>query len=734
MTTDVRSAFGTHRLHPDMRRLLEGRLHDPRSVLGCHAVGDRTRLRVALPHAHSARLARSNVPLTRIEETYVFECTLERGALVHPVAVLWIDDAGHAHETYDPYSFPLQISSRELADFGHGHSCRAYRFLGSHVATLDGVQGMRFAVWAPDAERVSVVGDFNGWDGRAHPMIVRDASGVWELFVPGIAAGVHYKYEIRNRASGRLLVKSDPYAGRFELRPATASITPSADAFDWNDDQWIHERQRKRWRSEPISVYELHLGSWRRGAAGEFLNYRSIARELVEHVSRLGFTHVELMPITEHPFDDSWGYQTTGFFAPTSRFGDPNDFRAFVDYLHQHGIGVILDWVPGHFPKDVHALAEFDGSKLYEYADWQKGEHPDWQTLVFNYSRNEVRSFLFSSAVYWLEEFHIDGLRVDAVASMLYLDYSREHGRWTPNVHGGNENLEAIDFLKRLNEITHGECPGTFTVAEESTAWPKVSRPTFEGGLGFSFKWNMGWMHDTLLYMKKDPVHRCYHHDLLTFGPMYAFTEHFMLPLSHDEVVHGKGSLLGRMPGDHWQRFANLRLLYTFQWTYPGKKLLFMGGELAQPWEWDHHASVPWHLLGDAGHAGITALLADLNRLYRERRALQHDSESDCFYWLSWEDRASSVLSFARRDGDSHLLVVLNFTPVARDAYRIGVPFAGTYVELLNSDSRFYGGSDFGNALPLSSEPIPHMGQGQSVTMRLPPLGGVILTLRGPGG
>jgi 1,4-alpha-glucan branching enzyme len=547
------------------------------------------------------------------------------------------------------------------------------------------------------------------------------------LFLPELGSGELYKYEIFTRDGRELKLKTDPYAAAFENRPATAAVTTAASAFRWDDAEWLRRRRSRDWLREPISIYEVHLGSWRRSASGQFLSYRELARQLGAYAADLGFTHVELLPITEHPFDDSWGYQCTGYFAPTRRHGTPDELREFIAELHKLGLGVLLDWVPAHFPKDDHALARFDGTALYEYGDRQKGEHPDWNTLVFNYSRNEVQSFLLSSAVCWLEDFHFDGLRVDAVASMLYLDYSRKHGEWTPNVHGGNENLEAIAFVRRLNETTHATCPGTLMLAEESTAWPQVSRPTYSGGLGFTFKWNMGWMHDTLRYATLDPVHRKFHHSLLTFGPIYAFTENFVLPLSHDEVVHGKRSLLDKMPGDEWQRFANLRLVLLYQWTYPGKKLLFMGGEFGQPREWNHHESLPWHLADEPRHAGVRALVRDLNRVYRGVPALhRRDHEANGFAWLNWQDDPNSVLSYLRRDGDDHAVVVLNFTPVPRHGYRVGVPIGGRYREVLNSDSKYYGGSDVGNPV-VDTEQVPCMGHPHSIVLSLPPLGGLVL-------
>jgi 1,4-alpha-glucan branching enzyme len=712
----------------DVQRLLSGRLHDPRRVLGVHAMhGGRVVLRAHLPHAERAELVEPQAALARVGDSALFEWSGPAADLEELYRLRWQSGDGGWHEHYDPYSFPLTIEQADLERFGAGAHSRAYEFLGARGMSCAGVTGMRFAVWAPNAERVSVIGHFNQWDGRCHPMSVRGGSGVWELFVPELGADELYRFEIRNRHSGDLRIKTDPYATVLEHRPANASLTPRPSQFVWTDDAWLEKRAARHWHREPLSIYEVHLSSWRRGPNGEFLNYRELARRLGQHVTELGFTHVELMPITEHPLDDSWGYQCTGYFAPTRRHGDPEDLRAFVAELHALGVGVILDWVPGHFPKDDYALARFDGTPLYEYDDPQKGEHPDWGTLVFNYSRNEVRSFLMSSAIYWLDEFHFDGLRVDAVASMLYLDYSRKAGEWAPNVHGGNENLEAIDFLRRLNELTHGACPGTITLAEESTAWPQVSRPTYHGGLGFSFKWNMGWMHDTLVYMSKDPVHRRHHHNLLTFGPIYAFTENFVLPLSHDEVVHGKRSLYAKMPGDEWQKFANFRLLLSYQWTYPGKKLLFMGGELGQSEEWDHRGSVPWHLADEHRRAGLMALIKDLNRLYRTTAALhKRDHEADGFSWLSWEDAHNSVLSYVRHDGDDHVVVILNFTPVPREDYRVGVPRAGRYRTLLNSDSTFYGGTNLGNSIAVS-EPVACMGRAQSIRLSLPPLGALIL-------
>jgi 1,4-alpha-glucan branching enzyme len=684
-------------------------------------------VRVLRPDAARVQLPASGLDLVRIAGTALFEGIAPRRSVEPPYRIRWQTPDGRWHEGYDPYSFPLEIDGTDLARFADGTHIHAHKFLGAHMRTIGGVRGIRFAVWAPNAERVSVVGTFNHWDGRYNPMSVRGNSGVWELFLPELPAGELYKYEIYARDTRELKLKTDPYGAAFENRPATASVTTPAPSFVWNDAAWLEQRARRDWLKEPVSIYEVHLGSWRRNAAGSFLSYREIGSQLAAYVEDLGFTHVELMPVTEHPFDDSWGYQCTGYFAPTSRHGSPDELRELVAQLHARGIGVLLDWVPGHFPKDDHALARFDGTALYEYGDPQKGEHPDWSTLVFNYTRHEVQSFLLSSAICWLEEFHFDGLRVDAVASMLYLDYSRDVHEWTPNQQGGNENLEAIAFLKRLNETTHVTCPGTITVAEESTTWPQVSRPVYSGGLGFTFKWNMGWMHDTLSYMTKDPVHRRFHHNLLTFGPMYAFTENFVLPLSHDEVVHGKRALLDKMPGDEWQRFANLRLLLTYQWTYPGKKLLFMGAEFAQSREWSHHGALPWHLADDPRHAGVRSLVRDLNRLYRDTPALHRlDHDGGGFQWLSWQDDAQSILSYLRKAGDEHVVVVLNFTPVPRYGYRVGVPRSGRYREILSSDSHYYGGSNVGNAVA-ETEATPWMEQPNSIVVTLPPLGGIVL-------
>jgi 1,4-alpha-glucan branching enzyme len=610
--------------------------------------------------------------------------------------------------------------------FASGQHVEAWRMLGAHPASYDGVPGVRFAVWAPNAERVSVVGPFCEWDGRRLPMRVLGGSGVWELFVPGLAIGEIYKFELRNRTTGAVEVKTDPYAFAMEMRPATAGLVTDPFSYSWHDQQWMQRREQQDWLHEPLSIYEVHTGSWNRHPDGTFYSYRELAAELLPYVKRLGFTHIELLPIAEHPLDDSWGYQTTGYFAPTRRHGPPDELKYFIDCCHEQGVGVLLDWVPAHFPRDAHGLARFDGTALYEYADPRKGEHQDWGTYIFNYERHEVRSFLLASACYWLEHFHFDGLRVDAVASMLYLDFGRGTN-YVPNRHGGRENLEAIDFLRDLNRVTHSRSPGTVIMAEESTDWPMVSRPVDGGGLGFSMKWNMGWMHDTLNYFKKDPLWRKHHQDNLTFVMMYAYTENFILPLSHDEVVHLKRSLLGRMPGDRWQQLANLRLLFTYMWTLPGKKLLFMGGEIAHPWEWDFHVALPWNLLEHAEHRGVQQLVADLNHIYVGEPAMhRHEFQPEGFRWIDCADREQSVLAFERIAGDQHLVVVLNFTPQPRHAYRVGVPAAGAWRVLLNSDSHHYGGANIGEP-EVQAVPVPFHGQAFSILLDLPPLAGLIL-------
>jgi len=727
------------RLPNELLRIIAATHHDPFEVLGRHPLGAAanvacdTLIRVYLPGARNASLLthQGSQPLVRIEGTDFFEWSGLGKLIPTAYQVEWVDRHNNAHCEFDPYCFAPQLGELDIHLFNEGQHWNIYEHLGSHPHKVDEVDGVLFATWAPSAERISVVGDFNDWDGRHHPMRVRGGSGLWEVFIPGVKPGALYKFEVRNRESGSVFLKTDPYGQAFEMRPLTGSIVTAKDDYQWRDGNWMDNRAKWDWQHSPLSIYEVHLGSWRRGWIGEFLNYREIAHQLVDYVKPLGFTHIEVLPISEHPLDDSWGYQTTGYFAPTSRFGTPADFRYFVDYLHQHGLGIILDWVPAHFPKDAHALARFDGTALYEHEDPRLGEHRDWGTLIYNYGRNEVRNFLLANALFWLKEYHIDGLRVDAVASMLHLDYSREEGEWIPNIHGGNENLEAMAFLQQLNVLCHGQHPGTLVIAEESTSWPQVTGPTWVGGLGFSMKWNMGWMHDTLTYMTKEPVHRQYHHDQLTFGMMYAFTENFQLPFSHDEVVHGKGSMINKMPGDDWQKFANLRLLYTYMYSYPGTKLLFMGCEFGQWSEWAQARSLDWNLLDYDLHRGLQGLVKDLNHQYRAQPALhQRSFQGDGFEWVDCHDSTQSIISFIRKSDKDFILVVLNFTPVPRSNYRIGVPAAGTYYEVLNSDSSFYGGSNLGNGNPLYTQDVPWMNHAQSLEITLPPLGALFLKLQ----
>ncbi|MFL6196182.1 MAG: 1,4-alpha-glucan branching protein GlgB [Thermoanaerobaculia bacterium] len=627
------------------------------------------------------------------------------------------------------------ITEQDLYLFNEGTHYRLYEKLGAHAGTDGDREGTWFAVWAPDAESVAVIGDWNGWDKRADLMAARGGSGVWEAFVPDVTPGMRYKYHVASRYRGHRADKADPMGFFNEVPPLRASMVWDLE-YDWWDDEWMLSRKEKQELAAPVSVYEVHLGSWRRvpEEGNRSLTYREAAPLLAEHVKKLGFTHIELLPITEHPFYGSWGYQTTGFFAPTSRYGTPQDLMYFVDHLHREGIGVILDWVPSHFPGDEYGLAFFDGTHLYEHADPRKGYHPDWSSYIFNYGRNEVRSFLISSALFWLEKYHIDGLRVDAVASMLYLDYSRKAGEWIPNEHGGRENLEAIGFLRALNEEVYKTFPDVQTVAEESTAWPMVSRPLYVGGLGFGYKWDMGWMHDALAYFANDPIHRKFHHNQITFRSIYAFNENFLLPLSHDEVVHGKGSLVNKMPGDVWQKLANLRLLYGHMYAQPGKKLLFMGAELAQWREWNHDSSLDWHLLDDPGHAGVSRWLEDLNRLYRELPALHElDCNPDGFEWIDGSDAEKSVIAFLRRGkAGEPVAVIFNFTPVVRENYRVGVPGRGYWKELLNSDAAEYGGGGVGNQGGVDAVPIPMHGKTHSLTLTLPPLGVLFLRRDAP--
>jgi len=713
-------------LSKELTSLSQARHHNPFELLAKQP--SENLIRLFLPWAEEVLLEDNQESFSRIPGSDYFQWSGDLSKVPEHYLIRWTDKKGNMHISHDPYTFTAQISEYDLHLFAEGKHQHCYRFLGANPISVDGIEGILFATWAPNAERVSVISDFNHWDGRCHPMRSRGSSGIWEIFIPDIQPGCTYKFEILNRHNDALMTKTDPYGRIFQKRPETASMVAAADTYQWRDSKWIKDRDSDNWLNIPVSIYEVHLGSWQLSENNEFLNYREIAHRLVEYLKPMGFTHIELLPITEHPLDASWGYQTTGYFAPTSRFGDLDDFRYFVDYCHQNQIGVILDWVPAHFPKDDHGLAFFDGNALYEHEDPKQGEHRDWGTLIFNYGRNEVKNFLIASAMFWLDEFHLDGLRVDAVASMLYLDYSREDDDWLPNQHGGNENLEAIDFFKELNHLTHVNHPGTLIIAEESTSWPQVTRPGWLGGLGFSMKWNMGWMHDILSYFSKDPIHRHFHHDQLTFGMLYAFSENFILPFSHDEVVHGKYSMLEKMPGDDWQKFANLRLLYTFMYAYPGKKLLFMGCEFGQREEWNFEQGLSWDELRSPRHKGVHTLVADLNKQYTKIPALyKYDFEEQGFDWIDCHDSDQSVISFQRNADGEFVVVILNFTPVPRSSYRIGVPKAGIYQEILNSDSIFYGGSNISNGTAIKSEPIAWMGKEHSIVITLPPLGGLIL-------
>ena len=721
-------------LEPDgTDALVVGDHGNPFAILGRHATPFEGMcvVRAFLPGADAVEVIPASnarrISLAAIRDEGFFAALLREDSLgrTYRLAASYGD---HRVELEDPYRFPLMLGEMDVYLLAEGTHRHAYGALGAHRACYDGVEGTRFAVWAPNARRVSVVGDFNDWDGRRHPMRLRPECGCWEIFLPGIGDGQLYKYEIKTGA-GDILLKADPFARSAECPPATASRVLAPSQYIWQDDRWMDKRVCANWRREPISIYEVHLGSWRRRDDGAWLSYRELAEQLVPYVADVGFTHIELLPITEHPFDGSWGYQPSGLFAPTARFGAPDDLRCLVDACHRAGIGVILDWVPGHFPGDAHGLGCFDGTYLYEHEDERRGRHKDWDTLIYNYGRNEVANFLIASAIYWLREFHIDGLRIDAVASMLYLDYSRAADEWMPNVYGDNRNLEAVRFLQELNTAIYRELPDTMSIAEESTAWPMVSRPVDAGGLGFGFKWNMGWMHDTLRYMQHDPIHRKYHHNDLTFGMLYAYSENFVLPLSHDEVVYGKGSLLGKMPGSRWQKFANVRLYLAYLYTYPGKKLLFMGSEFALPGEWNHDGQLEWNALANAPHRGIQQLTRDLNRLYRDVSALHDlDCEPDGFHWIDCENADENVIAFLRRGSDgSHAVVVCNFASVVRRRYRIGIPEPGRYREVLNSDAREYGGSGAGNLGAVMSEPVPCHGLPYSLSLTLPPLAAIVL-------
>ena len=722
-------------IHEDaIQALVAGEIGAPSSVLGRFVLGDAVSIRTFRPWAKRVDLrhdlTNERVRMERHHQEGLFVAELRSSWAEAPYHFEAVTVDGKTESYGDPYIHPPLLSEYDVYLFGQGKHRDIYQKLGAHRREINGVAGINFAVWAPNCYKVAVVGDFNRWDARAHVMENNGDSGIWEIFVPGLAAGAHYKFEIRSHNEGYRAQKSDPYGFYSELRPQTASIVYDIEQYEWNDSDWMSQRALGDPLSQPMNTYELHLGSWRRKDGNEFLSYRELADELVPYLVDMGYTHLELLPVAEHPLDASWGYQVTGYFAPTSRYGAPADFMHLIDRCHQHKIAVILDWVPAHFPKDGHGLNYFDGTHLYSHDDPLQGEHPDWGTMIFNYARSEVRSFLLSNALFWLKEYHIDGLRVDAVSSMIYLSFSREAGQWIPNQYGSHENLGALAFLREFNEAVHAEAPGAITIAEESTAWPMVSRPTYIGGLGFTFKWNMGWMHDTLNYMAREPVHRRFHHHQITFALLYAFSENFVLPLSHDEVVHLKGSLIGKLPGDYWQKFAGLRLLFGYQYTQVGKILNFMGNEFAQFAEWSEARSLDWHLLAYEKHAQTQTYLRDLNHLYRRQPALwQCDFESDGFRWIEANDADYSVYSYMRfaNDRSDFLIVVLNCTPVPRENYRIGVPASGYYRELLNSDASCYGGGDVGNAGGAHSDDFASHGLPFSLNLRLPPLGILIL-------
>jgi 1,4-alpha-glucan branching enzyme len=724
-------------------RLVEGRSENPFELLGPHEVVEAGRralaVRAFLPDSSQAWVLDANQgsprPMRRIHPAGIYEaiCPMNEKTNSKHYLLQVADQRGNRSTLHDPYAFPHLLSDYDLYLFGEGRHWRSYDKLGAQLRTIDGVDGVNFAVWAPNATSVSIIGDFNGWDNRRHVMGKHIPSGFWELFVPGLGEGTLYKYSIRDNE--QVLEKADPYGFAAEVPPRTASRVADLNRYHWHDDKWLAERTAHNALDKPMSFYEVHLGSWRRPGDdhSRYLSYRELAHDLVDYAKNMGFTHIELLPVSEHPFSGSWGYQTIGHYAPTSRYGTPQDFMYFIDHCHQGGLGVILDWVPAHFPRDAHGLRLFDGSALYEHADPRQGEHKDWGTLIFNYGRHEVSNFLLSNALFWLDKYHLDGLRVDAVASMIYLDYSRNEGEWVPNKYGGRENIEAIDFLKELNIQTHLQYPGVLTIAEESTAWTGVSRPTYVGGLGFSLKWNMGWMNDTLRYMRHEAIHRKYHHDELTFSLIYAFHENFVLPLSHDEVVHGKGSLLDQVPGDLWQKFANLRMLFSYMWTHPGKKLLFMGGEFGQWNEWNYDTSLQWDLLRWESHQGLQKCVSDLNHLYQREPALHEiDFEHQGFEWIDCHNADDSVLSYVRRakNPSDFLVVVSNFTPVVRRGHRLGVPERCWYEEIFSSDSSFYSGSNVGNYPGIMADEQPSHGRPASISLTLPPLATVVLKPR----
>ncbi len=716
--------------------ITEGRHGDPHQVLGPHPYtlddAPGILLRVYQPDAADALVVREGVATAmRADGDGFFSAFLPGASLPMRYLLRFIAPDGQTWERGDPYRFMPTVGEMDLYLFREGTHRRLWQMLGAHLRTVDGDEGVAFTVWAPNAERVSVIGDWCHWDGRQFPMRRLGESGIWELFIPGVPVNALYKFELRTR-EGHLRVKTDPVARKMQQAPETASIVVPERQHEWGDDAWMSARPQRDLEREPVHIYEVHIGSWARVPedGNRPLSYRELAPRLAAHVKRLGFTHVELLPVSEHPFYGSWGYQVTGYYAPTSRYGSPDDFRYLVDTLHQAGIGVFLDWVPAHFPKDDYALRRFDGTALYEHEDPRLAEHPDWGTLIFNYGRREVRNYLVANALYWLHDFHIDGLRVDAVASMLYLDYSRQDGEWVPNRYGGRENLEAIDFLREMNTVVEEDAPGCVTIAEDSTAWPGVTRPTRDGGLGFTFKWNMGWMHDTLAYFERDPIYRKYHQDELTFAMVYEHSEHFIMPLSHDEVVHLKGSLYEKMPGDHWQRLANLRALLAYQIARPGKSLLFMGTELASPSEWDHERSLDWHLEHDPSRAAFMAFVRELGRVYRGLPALwQGDADTHGFEWIDIADRTNSVLSFMRRSGHEYVVVVMNLTPTPHDHYRIGVPEHCEYRTVFSTDDTRWGGSGWGRGArdSTTADDVPFHGRRYSVDLALPPLSVMVL-------
>jgi 1,4-alpha-glucan branching enzyme len=718
--------------------LIRGAQCDPFAVLGPHAEAPGTTVvRAFQPAARAIELrvvaTGALLPMTKRGPGGLFERQIDGDATDYRLRITYPGD--HVVEIDDPYRYGRVLTDFDLHLLGEGTHHRAFEKLGARRVTVGTTTGVHFAVWAPNAARVSLVGDFNGWDGRVNAMRLLAPAGIWEIFIPDLPDGEKYKFEIRTR-TGAILTKTDPFARAFEVPPQSAAVVHDISRYEWRDEAWMSSRPaQEAWLDRPMAIYEVHLGSWARvpEEGNRFLTYREMAHRLVPYVKEMGFTHLELLPVMEHPFSGSWGYQVLGFFAPTSRFGPPEDFKLFVDACHQAGLAVILDWVSGHFPKDAHGLAQFDGTALFEHEDPRQGEHQDWGTLIFNYGRNEVRNFLLSNALFWLEEYHVDGLRVDAVASMLYRDYSRKDGQWIPNQFGGRENLEAISFLQQLNSLTHGDHPGTMTAAEESTSWPGVTRPVHLGGLGFTYKWNMGWMHDILQYAHEDPVHRRWHHNMVTFSALYMHSENFILPFSHDEVVHGKGSMLDKMPGDVWQKYASLRTFYGYMYGHPGKKLLFMGNEFGQWREWNHDRSLDWHLLDDPAHAAIRRYVQDLNRHYRAEPALyRRDFDPGGFRWIDCNDNENSVVSIVRygHDHGDFVIMVFNFTPVPRAQYRIGVPEAGAYAELLNSDAAIYGGSNAGNGGHVETEPVAAHGFDQSLRLMVPPLGCLLLKRR----